>query len=142
MNRVAFRLPDDGVWTGGVNYLETVCRALLAHSDLGYEPIVFCNPAGDPELLTRFDALLGVRLVRDPAVAREKRAGLIGALAFGRNRAMLSLCKRHDCGVIMEAAEFLGWRFPVACLAWVPDFQDRHLPQLFSKWGLYENPWH
>ena len=60
MNRVAFRLPDDGVWTGGVNYLETVCRALLAHSDLGYEPIVFCNPEGDPQLLARFDAFVGI----------------------------------------------------------------------------------
>jgi glycosyltransferase involved in cell wall biosynthesis len=137
MNRVAFRLPDDGVWTGGVNYLETVCRALLAHPDLGYEPIVFCSPEGDSQLLARFEALLGVRLVRDSAVAREKRAGLIDALAFGRNRAMLSVCKRHSCDVFMEAAEFLGWRFPVACLAWVPDFQDRHLPHLFPPWGLY-----
>lgn len=136
MNRVAFRLPDDGVWTGGVNYLETVCRALLAHSGLGYEPVVFCNPEGDPALLARFDALLGDRLIRDRTVARKKRVGLVGALAFGRNKAVLSLCKRHGCDVIMEAAEYLGWRFPAACLVWVPDFQDRHLPELFSYWGL------
>jgi glycosyltransferase involved in cell wall biosynthesis len=137
MNRIAFRLPDDGVWTGGVNYLETVCRALLAHPDLGYEPIVFCNPSGDPALLERFEALIGVRLVRDPSVGRERRAGLVGTLASGRNRAMLALCERHHCNVIFEAADYLGWRFPVACLVWVPDFQDRHLPQLFSHWGLY-----
>ena len=37
----------------------------------------------------------------------------------------------------MEAAEYQGWRFPVACLVWVPDFQDRHLPQLFSARSLY-----
>jgi glycosyltransferase involved in cell wall biosynthesis len=136
MNRVAFRLPDDGVWTGGVNYLETVCRALLTHSDLGYEPIVFCNPGADPALLARFENLIGVRLVRDPTVERERRAGLIGALAFGRNRATLARCERHRCNVVLEAADYLGWRFPVACLVWVPDFQDRHLPQLFSYWGL------
>jgi glycosyltransferase involved in cell wall biosynthesis len=132
MRRIGFRLPDDGVWTGGVNYLETVCRALLAHRDLGYEPVVFCNPGGSPVLLTRFEALIGDRLVRDPTVARGRRAGLGGALAFGRNYPALALCKRHHCDVFMEAAEFLGWRFPVACLVWVPDFQDRHLPHLFS----------
>ena len=70
MKRIAFRLPADGVWTGGVNYLETVCRALLAHSDLGYEPVAFCNSGGDPKLLARFESLLGTRLVCDPAIAR------------------------------------------------------------------------
>ncbi len=137
MNRIAFRLPDDGVWTGGVNYLETVCRALLKHSDLGYEPVVFCNPNGNPQLRARFENILGDRLVQDPTVARRRRVGLIGALAFGRNQAVLTLCKRHQCDVIMEAAEYMGWRFPVACLAWIPDFQDRHLPHLFRYSGLY-----
>jgi glycosyltransferase involved in cell wall biosynthesis len=137
MRRVAFQLPDDGVWTGGVNYLETICRALLSHPDLGYEPIIFCNPAADAQLQARFESLLGARLIRDQLMARGRRAGLIGALALGYNRRILELCERNRCGVIMEAADFYGWRFPLACLAWVPDFQDRHLPQLFSRWGLY-----
>ncbi len=136
MKRIAYRLPDDGVWTGGVNYLETVCRALLTHSDLGYEPVMFCNPAGDPKLLARFQALLGKRLIREPEVARKRRAGLVSALMLGRNRAAFRLCARHRCDVVMEAADYMGWRFPAACLAWVPDFQDRHLPHLFSYWNL------
>ena len=127
MNRIAFRLPDDGVWTGGVNYLETVCRALLAHSDLGYEPVVFCNPDGDPKLLARFEALIGNRLIRDPAAAGRRRAGIIGALALGRNRPALALCRRHGFDVIMEAADSwvaisgglsgVGARFPGSAFA-------------------------
>ena len=141
MRRVAFRLPDEGVWTGGVNYLETVCRALLTHADLGYEPVVFCNPGGDRALLERFGSLLGARLVREPSVARKRRAGLAAALIWGRNQAAASLCHRHRCDVFMEAADFMGWRFSTACLAWVPDFQDRHLPQLFSSWNLRRKSW-
>src|ERR1700722_19049612 len=137
MRRVAFQLPDDGVWTGGVNYLETICRALLSHPDLAYEPIIFCNPAADAQLQARFESLLGARLIRDPVMARGRRAGLIGALALGYNRRILELCQRNRCDVIMEAADFYGWRFPFACFAWVPVFQDRPLPQLFSRWGLY-----
>jgi hypothetical protein len=137
MKRLAFRLPADGVWTGGVNYLETVCRALLAHADLGYEPVAFCNSDGDPALLARFESLLGTRLVCDPAVARGRRGGLAGALAFGRNARTLELCRRHRCDVFLEAAEYQGWRFPVACLVWLPDFQDRHLPHLFSARSRY-----
>lgn len=135
MARVAFFLPGDGVWTGGVNYVETSCRALLNHPDLGYEPIVFCSPTAAASLQSRFESLLGARLVRDPWLARGRRAGLLSAVAFGRNRPILALCERSRCDVIFEAADFFGWRFPVACLAWVPDFQDRHLPQLFSRGG-------
>jgi len=136
VRRIAFRLPGEGVWTGGVNYLETVCKALLTHSDLGYEPMVFCSAEGDPGLLARFQALLGERLIHEPGAAPKRRAGLLAALTLGRNRAALRLCERHRCDVVMEAADYMGWRFPAACLAWVPDFQDRHLPQLFSPWNL------
>jgi glycosyltransferase involved in cell wall biosynthesis len=137
MKRVALRLPEDGVWSGGVNYLETVCRALLGHPQLGYEPVVFCSPAAEPQVLARFQALLGSRLVCDAVLLGRRRAGLGGALLFGSNRALRALCERSDCSVIIEAADFYGWRFPVSCLAWVPDFQDRHLPQLFPRWWRY-----
>lgn len=136
MRRIALRLPDDGVWTGGVNYVETVCRGLLANPEFGYEPLVFCSPSAEPQLQARFGDLLGPRLVRDAYMARGRRAGLLGAVALGCNRAMAALCARNDCDVILEAADFYGWRFPVASLAWVPDFQDRYLPQLFSRRAL------
>ena len=137
MKRIALRLPE-WVWTGGVNYVETVCRALLSHPDLGYEPLVFCSPQADAQLQSRFEGLLGARLVRDAYLARGPRAGLAGAVTLGCNRAMLTLCERNRCDVILEAADFFGWRFPVGCLAWVPDFQDRHLPQLFSRLSRYQ----
>jgi Glycosyl transferases group 1 len=137
MKRLALCLPDAGVWTGGVNYVETVCRALLAHPDLGYEPVVFCSPAAEAQVQARFASLLGARLVRHPYLARGRRAGLMRAVTLGRNRAMYALCEHNGIDVIMEAADFFGWRFPFTCLAWVPDFQDRHLPELFSRAARY-----
>jgi hypothetical protein len=137
MKRFALCLPDAGVWTGGVNYVETVCRALLAHPDLGYEPVVFCSPAAAAPVQARFASLLGARLVRDPYLARGRRAGLASAVLLGRNRGMYALCERNGIDVILEAADFFGWRFPFTCLAWVPDFQDRYLPQLFSRAARY-----
>lgn len=138
MRRLALRLPDDGVWTGGVNYVETLCRALLENPDLGYEPLVLCSTRADPQLLARFEALLGAKLVPDAYLARGRRAGLSGSLLLGRNEAIAGLCVRNRCDVVLEAADFYGWRFPVAALAWVPDFQDRYLPQLFSRRTLVQ----
>jgi hypothetical protein len=110
MKRIALRLPDDGVWTGGVNYVETVCRGLLENPDFGYEPIVFCSPSADMQLQSRFAALLrvwsgclhGARTPRRP----------------DRRLARLQPRDRRACGamsdVILEAADFYGWRFPAA----------------------------
>jgi glycosyltransferase involved in cell wall biosynthesis len=136
MRRIALRLPDDGVWTGGVNYIETVCRALLENPDLGYEPCVFCSPEADRGLLQRFEELLGPGLIRDPYMKLGRRASLASAVIFGRNRRMAELCVRNRCDVMVEAADFYGWRFPTACLAWIPDFQDKYLPHLFARSGL------
>jgi len=132
MKRVALRLPD-WAWTGGVNYVETVCRALLGHAQYGYEPVVLCSPRIGAPVQARFAALVGERLVRAAYLARGRRAGLAGAVVLGCNRAMRELCLSARCDVVLEAADFLGWRFPIPCLGWVPDFQDRHLPQLFSS---------
>jgi hypothetical protein len=132
MRCVALRLPE-WAWTGGVNYVESVCRALLAYPEFGYEPCVFCSPQIDAQLRRRLEELLGKRLVTHPDLARGRRAGLGSALALGSNPVMSALCARSGCDVLLEAADFYGWRFPAACLAWVPDFQDRHLPQLFSR---------
>ena len=132
------RLPGDGVWTGGVNYVETVCRGLLDNADLGYEPLVLCSPTCDSQLQSRFETLLGDRLVRDPYMSRERRAGLLGAVLLGSNRTIEALCLSNRCDVILEAADYYGWRFSVPCLAWVPDFQDKHLPHLFSRRALVQ----
>ena len=35
--------------------------------------------------------------------------------------------QRAGIDVVFEAAQFYGWRFPIATLAWTPDFQRRQL---------------
>lgn len=137
MRRVALRLPE-WAWTGGVNYVENVCRALQTHPEFGYQPVVFCSPRIDPQVRRRFEELLANRLVADADLARARRAGLGAALLLGYDRVLRRLCERNGCDAILEAADFYGWRFPAACLAWVPDFQDRHLPQLFSRRARYQ----
>ena len=85
MKRLALRLPEDGVWSGGVNYIETVCRALLGHPDVGYEPIVFCSPRAEPWLRVRFQELLGARgICLLPARRRAAAIGLALLVPLGR----------------------------------------------------------
>jgi hypothetical protein len=88
MRRVALRLPE-WAWTGGVNYVESVCRALLAYPEFGYEPWVFCSPQIDAQLRRRLEELLGKRLVTHPDLARAARRARqrAGARQPGHERA-------------------------------------------------------
>ena len=44
--------------------------------------------------------------------------------------------RQHRIDILFECAQFYGWRFPFPCVAWITDFQHRHLPELFS-FGAY-----
>lgn len=132
MRRVGLRLPDGAHWTGGLNYIVNVCRALTTAPEGGFEPVVFAAPGMDHSLRAELSALLGERLVVLESVPQVRNGvGIAGALALGVNRRMANLCSEFHCDVMLEVADYLGWRFPVACLGWVPDFQDRYLPHLF-----------
>jgi glycosyltransferase involved in cell wall biosynthesis len=79
-------------------------------------------------------SLLGDKLVIDKSVPDPRDGiGIISALLLGRNLPILELCRQYKCDLVFEAADFLGWAFPIPCIAWMPDFQDRHLPYLFSR---------
>jgi len=54
------------------------------------------------------------------------------AVSWGVDQAAAAIFKAHDVEVAFEPALFHGWRFPIPTIAWIPDFQHRHLPDLFS----------
>ncbi len=60
---------------------------------------------------------------------------LASAIAFGIDPAVARLVDTHGIDVMFEPAQFFGWRLQAATLAWMPDFQHRRLPHLFSRSG-------
>jgi glycosyltransferase involved in cell wall biosynthesis len=44
--------------------------------------------------------------------------------------------REHRIDVLFECAQYYGWRFPFPRIAWITDFQHRHLPELFG-FGAY-----
>ena len=58
------------------------------------------------------------------------------ALLTGCDRAAAQAFREHRIDVLFECAQFYGWRFPFPGIAWITDFQHRHLPQLFG-FGAY-----
>ncbi len=132
--RVAFPLIGGREWTGGYNYLLNLLRVLHHHPGHGIEPLLFVGEQVPDEHLAPFLPLLAAPPVRGGAFERRSSSEhLTQALLLGTVPSIAEAFAQQRIDVAFEAAQFYGWRFPVATLAWTPDFQHRHLPQMFSR---------
>lgn len=134
--RLAFPLIGGSNWTGGYNYLLNLVRALSIHCPDAVTPVVlFGDDVGDDEIHP-FASLHGVELVRaaELNLARRNRS-LAWALVYGADEPLRRLFLRQRVDVVFESAQFFGRRLGIPAIAWLPDFQHRKLPQLFSRFA-------
>jgi glycosyltransferase involved in cell wall biosynthesis len=131
--RVAFTLIGGKNWTGGHNYLLNLLQALTAHQGQAIAPVLFV-PADEDVGAEAFEALHGVEVVRSRLFnTGYRKSQLLAALLWGRVPALSALFAAHRINVVFEAAQFFGWRLGLPAIAWIPDFQHKALPHLFSK---------
>jgi glycosyltransferase involved in cell wall biosynthesis len=134
--RVAMTMPGHGLWTGGENYLLNMLAVIRDRVAGSIEPIVFLTPEQAIKHGEALAALVGQRLVIDPAVADFGRGkGLKSAIVGGVDREAAVMFAAQRCTAVFETAAFYGWRFPLPVLAWIPDFQHRYMPQMFTRTG-------
>ena len=125
--RVGFTLIGGRDWTGGYNYLLNLIRVLHGHPDCGVVPILFVGADVTDEQVAEFLPFLSQAPIRSAVFDRElSNRNLARACLFGDVPAATAEFQSADIDVVFEAAQFYGWRFPVATLAWTPDFQHRH----------------
>jgi len=132
--RVGFTLIGGRDWTGGYNYLLNLVRILHEHRECGVEPVLFVGNDVTDEQLAEFAPLLGKPPVRSDVFERRlSGVRLARACTLGDTPDATALFRGAGIDVVFEAAQFYGWRFPIATLAWTPDFQHRHLPHMFAR---------
>ena len=137
MIRVAFTLIGGSNWTGGRNYLLNLCRVLCAERSAGVTPLLFADQVAAAADLEPFAQIPGLEVIRSRALDRRRvrRLRLLGAL-WGRDPALLRDFSFHRVDVVFESAQFFGWRLGIPALAWLPDFQHRALPHMFTRAAL------
>ncbi|MDE2626578.1 MAG: glycosyltransferase family 4 protein [Burkholderiales bacterium] len=139
MIRVAFTLIGGRNWTGGYNYLLNLVRALAKHSPESITPVMFFGADTDTADAAPFTAIPGVETVRTPVFNEARRTGqLLRALILGRDAEVQAQFARHRIDGVFESAQFHGWRAAQPAIAWIPDFQHRFLPHLFSRGGYWK----
>jgi glycosyltransferase involved in cell wall biosynthesis len=130
--RVAFTLIDGRNWMGGYNYQLNLMRAIADYAPNRIQPILFVGTDMDESDINPFELIKCV-VVRDGVFNQVNKARrLRQALLTGRDQDALAIFSLHTIDIVFESAQFYGWRFPLQVLAWIPDFQHRHLKHLFD----------
>jgi glycosyltransferase involved in cell wall biosynthesis len=139
LTRVAFTLISAANWmgTGGYNYLVNLAQVLSAHAPDRVQMVLFVGTDAVAENVEPFASIPSVQVVRVSAFDDAQRnQRLLQALTTGCDQTAARVFRDHHIDVLFECAQFYGWRFPFPRLAWITDFQHRHLPELFG-FGAY-----
>jgi glycosyltransferase involved in cell wall biosynthesis len=132
--RVAFMLIGGEKWTGGRNYLLNLFKVLSCHQQGRITPVMFADARCAADEFAAFSAIPGVEVIQTPLMNTSRRTAEIAcALLFGRDLGVQRLFKAARIDVVFEAARFFGWRLGIPAIAWLPDFQHKAMPQLFSR---------
>jgi len=132
--RIAFTLIGGKKWTGGYNYLRNLLTALSKSQMNRVTSVLFVGQDVPEAEVIDFFSIPNVKVVRTPILNfSRKHELLIRSLVFGRDVYLAELFRKHCIDVVFEAAQYFGWRLDVPAIAWMPDFQHRIFPELFSK---------
>ena len=138
MIRVGFTLIGGGAGTGVYNYLLNLVRVLCSHEAHRVKPVLFFGTDMSEKDTAPFRDIVGAELAFTTAMdISQKGAALTRALLLGADASQKRLLDEHQIDVLFENAQFFGWRIGRPVIAWIPDFQHRHLRPMFTARGYW-----
>lgn len=132
--KIALTPFEPSEWMGGWNYMLNLAETLATFGEEDVSTALFMSPEAAPEARARLAGIPRIDIIGDSRFAPVSRAGrLRQALLRGLDTAASDAFHAAAVTVALESAGFLGWRFPIPAFAWIPDFQHRHLPEMFTR---------
>lgn len=133
MIRVGLAIPfESNSWLGGLNYFRSLLQAILAIQDRKIHPVLFVGNRAHNAIA---EALPDVEIIGTSLMDRSNLARLFRRAlqkGFGSDLLMERFVKRHGIEVWSHSGT-LGPHSKIASIGWIPDFQHRHYPNLFSR---------
>jgi glycosyltransferase involved in cell wall biosynthesis len=133
--RVAFGIIGGSFWTGGLNYIESLVSALHDHQSAGITPVLFATPDADAAALDRLSRFLTEPPHISPAWRRSGSIGLARKAAgavLQRDLIAERALRRMAADAVFQTSVWYGMRFRIPTVAWIPDFQHRACPSMFT----------
>ncbi len=133
--RIAFGLIGGGYWTGGLNYLVNLLSAIHSLPGAPVEAILFTGTETDKTTLQ----LLEPYLAEPPRISKiwdrhsaSNKVRVVQAYLLQKDSLAEKEFRKADIDLVFQHSVWYGLRFPIPTLAWIADFQHKHLPDLFS----------
>ena len=133
MIRVGIAIPFEGnSWLGGLNYFRNLLLAVKAVPNKKIHPVLFVGKHAQRQLAKEFPdvEIVGTRLLDARHPYRLIRRAW--QKSFGTDPFLEQFLKKQGI-VVWSHSGFLGHRSSVTSIGWIPDFQHRHFPSLFSE---------
>ena len=130
--RVAFTLISRQAWAGGFNYQLNLFHALAKYRPGAISPVVFAGEGHDAGELATIRKIPDAETVCSVHFDRPAMTSLLPTM-FAQDCGAISSFRDHKINAVWENARFFGWKSPYPTVAWIPDFQHRQLPHLFSN---------
>jgi glycosyltransferase involved in cell wall biosynthesis len=132
--RFAFPLIGRGEWTGGLVYLRNTLQVIRSRLAPMVQASVFLSPEDNEKHGAGLAPLVDGRLLVNEAFGYSGRGrSLARALLTGRDMALERLLVDAGIHVVFEVGRYYGARFGLPVVAWLPDFQHRHMGQMFTR---------
>lgn len=133
--KVAFTYIDRDLWRGGYNYLLNLFSAIDSIPETPLIPCLYVGTHVNEAELEPFRQISCVTIIRSPLFeANRIKRKFVGTLLFGRDSEISEQLSSDGIDLVFENARyFFGWRFPIHVVAWLPDFQHRHLSAMYGR---------
>lgn len=133
--RIAFTLIGGAKWTGGVNYLTNLLSALSELPNRPVEAVLFTGLDTDAKTLDLLRPYLAEPPIKSELWTKgtmKNRLRLLKGLILQRDSWAEQIFLQAGINLIFQHSDWYGCRFTLPTLAWIPDFQHRYLPNMFS----------
>lgn len=132
MIRVLWEMPDAKAWTGGLNYFCNLAQALASLPEKTVEPVLAGVSGELPDALRQLPVIPRYSVPPASFWPPRRISVRLWQMAGGVDLEYDRYLRRHRIDVLSHLT-FPAGNTGVPLLAWIPDFQHRHLPQLFSR---------
>jgi glycosyltransferase involved in cell wall biosynthesis len=137
--RIGFHLFGGRHWAGGANYLENLLSSIAELPGRPIECVALAEANADPSMAARVERYLAEPPVWIDRGGRARRLARLGtSLALGRDHTASRAFRRAGIDLFFHHMVFYGGRLDVPTLAWIPDFQHRRLPHMFTPFTWWK----
>ena len=134
MVKVAFWFDAPLGYSGGLNYIKNLLHALSLVNDGSVQPCIFFAQDVPDDIERQFTPY--AKVVRTRVLKRWTLPWFVHKVlykGFGSMGIVNALLRRHGVHVVSHVWFIYKGRPPFKIIAWIPDFQYLHLPDLFPN---------